>query len=81
MNRSEWLSIRNNGGNLSKFYRSRSRLVHKSCDAGMLPHPNNPSGPAIVPWVGRGETYNVGANAAKREFRVGARKCWPVVRV
>lgn len=50
------------------FKKSRERMIHKSCDAGMRP---NPMGEALpkVPWISRGGTLNLGRNAAKREGR------------
>lgn len=52
---------------------STPRMVHKSCDAGMVPDPRS----AVVgfnlppiPYVERpGHTYNAGRNAAKRHDR------------
>lgn len=60
---------KNSGGlSLGQFFRSRSRMTHKSCDVAMLPHPD-PMQPSL-PWIERpGHTYNVGRNKAKRECR------------
>jgi len=59
----------NNSGSLGQFLRSRGVMLHKSCDVAMLPDPWNPEGPRVNPWVGKGETYNVGRNADKRKAR------------
>ena len=80
MNRKAWLSIRDNGGSLPRFLRSRGLMIHQSCAVAMLPAPNNPTGPRVIPWVERpGHTLNLGRNKAKRELRRGARKCWRVL--
>lgn len=56
------------------------RLVHQSCAVAMLPHPSNPEGPRVIPWIERpGKTLNIGRNAAKRALRNGARKIWRVL--
>lgn len=55
--RQQWLAIRDNGGSLSKFYRSRSSYVHISARCGMRPDPRGPNFP-MIPWVQKpGVTY------------------------
>lgn len=54
--RKEWLAIRSNGGSLSKFYKSRSRYLHVSCECGMRQDPRGPQYP-YIPWVSKGVTY------------------------
>lgn len=48
-------------------------MVHKSCDAYMVPDPFNPMGP-MRPFVSKGETYNVGSNKAKAQRRAAKRQ-------
>lgn len=46
------------------------RMLHKSAEVAMIPHPTNPMIPP-TPWIQKpGETYNVGRNKAKRERRL-----------
>lgn len=59
-------------GSLGQFLRKRSTYIHVSAEVAMLPEPGNPLGPRVIPWKtpkGRGVTYNVGRNKAKRAAR------------
>lgn len=45
----------------------RAYLAFNACNVAMLPHPENPEGPRIIPWVeSPGRTCNLGRNAIKR---------------
>jgi hypothetical protein len=69
LQRSEWERI--------KALRVVPRMVHKSCDVAMLPHPKSPDGPRYIPWVEKpGHTLNTGRNVDKRALRTGPRKTW-----
>ena len=78
MDRKTWLSIRDNGGPLTRRLRALGALIHKSADVAMLPEPTNPTGPRVTPWIERpGHTLNLGRNKAKRALRAGKpRKQW-----
>lgn len=77
--RSEWLARRGNGGNLSKFNRSRERMVHLAAPIGYKPNPryveSMPIGPQNLPTIpfviqlGKSGIYNVGRNKSKRTNR------------
>jgi hypothetical protein len=62
---------------LKAFCAARGTYLHVSAAARMIPHPLNPTGPNVFPWVQKpGRTYNVGRNTMKRVRRAmhGVRK-------
>lgn len=65
---------------LGRLFQQRGVLIHESAAVSMIPHPMNPMGARVVPWIEKpGHTYNVGRNVDKRRLRQGPRKCWRVL--